>query len=310
MRVPGAFIVVAQTMAGIARFAGAPISPEKRGAFWSGVLRAKSVCAAIVYMRSDFAEQLACAADAAGVADGDGTLRASGESHGSLSRAMALFALAFATVWLSNAPAAVVASYSVALIFAWLCLRKNRCSRCSRGAGGLALGFGLTNFIFCRRRMSNAGEHHAGTFLGLQPSDNFLYAMGNDPEHNAFNWIASNVAVLMMVMTGIAAISARREAAEEQKGDARKKLLRVLLLLSAVAAIFMIRPVRFLDISSEAALRAISLEVDGDPRGAVCVFFSGGDGAHANALDLVRAGVDRSCWNSDVSRQESVVGFR
>jgi hypothetical protein len=66
--------------------------------------------------------------------------------------------------------------------------------------------------------------------------------MGNDPEHNAFNWIASSAAILMMVMTGIAAISARREAAEEQEGEDRKKLWRMLMLLSVAAAILMIRP--------------------------------------------------------------------
>jgi hypothetical protein len=77
---------------------------------------------------------------------------------------------------------------------------------------------------------------------GLQPSDNFLYTMTNDPEHSVFNWIASSAAVLLMVMTGIAGIAARREAAGETERDERKRLWRVLLVLCAVAVILMIRP--------------------------------------------------------------------
>src|SRR6266404_1703024 len=61
-------------------FAGAPISPEKRGAFWSGVLRGESVCAADCLHAQRFCGATGVRADAAGVADGDGTLRASGES--------------------------------------------------------------------------------------------------------------------------------------------------------------------------------------------------------------------------------------
>jgi len=242
--VPGAFIVVAQTMAGICAFSLARrFLPRSAALFGAACYAANPYALLIVYMRSDFAEQLACALMPLVLLTAMELCGLVENRHGSLSRAMALFALAFATVWLSNAPAAVVASYSVALIFAWAVLAEKSLQPLSRGAGGLALGFGLTNFYLLpaayEQRWVNITQALSS---GLQPSDNFLYAMGNDPEHNAFNWIASNVAVLMMVMTGIAAISARREAAEEQKGDARKKLLRVLLLLSAVAAIFMIRP--------------------------------------------------------------------
>ncbi len=242
--VPGGFIVIAQTMAGICAFAPARrFLPKGAALFGAACYAANPYALLIVYMRSDFAEQLACALmplvllralELCGLVE---------NRHGSLSWAMALFAMAFAAVWLSNAPAAVITSYSVALIFAWAAFAEKSLLPLWRGAGGLALGFGLTSFYLLpaayEQRWVNITQALSS---GLQPSDNFLYTMGNDPEHNVFNWIASSVAILMMVMTGIAAISARREAAQEQEGAERRKLWRVLILLTAAAAILMIRP--------------------------------------------------------------------
>src|SRR5260370_4001095 len=60
--------------------AGAAISAEKRGAFWSGLLRRESVCAADRLHAQRFCRATGVRADAAGVAEGAGTLRAGGES--------------------------------------------------------------------------------------------------------------------------------------------------------------------------------------------------------------------------------------
>src|SRR5260221_1258208 len=187
--VPGAFIVVAQTMAGICAFSLARrFLPRSAALFGAACYAANPYALLIVYMRSDFAEQLACALMPLVLLTAMELCGLVENRHGSLSRAMALFALAFATVWLSNAPAPVVASYSVALIFAWAVLAEKSLQPLSRGAGGLALGFGLTNFYLLpaayEQRWVNITQALSS---GLQPSDNFLYAMGNDPEHNAFN---------------------------------------------------------------------------------------------------------------------------
>jgi hypothetical protein len=105
------------------------------------------------------------------------------------------------------------------------------------------LGFGLVSFYLLPAAYEQRWVSIAQALSsGLQPSDNFLYTMTNDPEHSLFNWIASSAAVLLMVMTGIAGIAARREAAGETEKDERKRLWRVLLALSVAAVILMIRP--------------------------------------------------------------------
>src|SRR5882757_2373336 len=245
--VPGIFIVIAQTMAGLCSFALARrFLPVSAALFGAACYAANPYALLIVYMRSDFAELLACALmplvllralELCGLVE---------NRHGSLSRAMALFAMAFAGVWLSNAPAGVMATYGAALLFAWAVLAKKSLRPLLCGAGGLALGFGLTSFYLVPAAYAQ-GWVHIGQALsyGLQPSENFLYTMINDPEHNVFNWIASSVAVLLMVMTGRGAIAAHRGTHEEREDQSARKLWRVLLVVSAVATVLMIRPSSF-----------------------------------------------------------------
>jgi len=57
---------------------------------------------------------------------------------------MAFFAVVFAAVWLSNAPAGV-RQLQRAIIFAWAALGKISAAVCAR-RGRIALGFGLTIF--------------------------------------------------------------------------------------------------------------------------------------------------------------------
>ena len=245
--VPGVFIVIVQTMAGLCSFALARrFLPKSAALFGAACYAANPYALVIVYMRSDFAEQLACALLPLVVLT---ALQLCGvvENRRRLwPRSMGFFAVVFAAVWLSNAPAAVVASYSVALIFAWAMFEKKSLRPLWRGAGGLALGFGLAGFYLLpaayEQRWVNISQALSS---GLQPADNFLYTTISDPEHNAFNWIASSVAILLLVLTGIAAIAAHRAAVHEKEGDPAKKLWRALLLLSAVAAMLMIRPSSF-----------------------------------------------------------------
>lgn len=242
--VPGVFIVVVQTLAGVSMFALARRFLSAGPAiFGAACYAANPYALLVVYMRSDFAEQLAwaflpmlflAALQLCGLVE---------SRWRSMSRATAIFALLFAAVWLSNAPAGVMASYSMALLFAWAAIAEKSLKPLWRGAIGLAFGFALTAFYLVpaahEQRWVNIAQSLSS---GLRPSQNFLYTQINDPEHNLFNWIASSVAVLLIVMTGIAALLAKRGVKNAEGGEEEEKLWRTLLLSSAGATILMIRP--------------------------------------------------------------------
>ena len=118
--VPAVYIAIVQTMAGLCFFTLARRFLTLRAAlFGAACYTANPYALLVVYMRSDFAEQFACALMPLVLLT---ALQLSGlvkNRKSSVPRAMAFFAVAFAAVWLSNAPAGVMASYSLALLFAW-----------------------------------------------------------------------------------------------------------------------------------------------------------------------------------------------
>jgi hypothetical protein len=241
--VAGVYVVMVQTMAGLCLFALARrVLPARVALFGAACYAANPYALVVVYMRSDFAEQLACALMPVVVLMALQLCGLVENRQRSQARAMAFFAVAFAAVWLSNAPAGVMASYSAALIFAWAAVQEKSWATFRRGAGGLALGFGLAAFYLVpaafEQRWVNIGQALA---TGLQPPDNFLYTMIADPEHNLFNWIASSAAILLMVMTGMTAMAAHRRAVREPESSESRNLWRVLLLLSATATLLMLR---------------------------------------------------------------------
>jgi hypothetical protein len=156
-------------------------------------------------------------------------------------RLIAFFALIFAFVWLSNAPAGVLASYSMALLFVWAAVTKKSLIPLVRGGFALALGLALASFYIVpaayEQKWVNITQALAS---GLQPTQNFLYTMINDPEHNLFNWIASSAAVLLMVLTGIAALAAREK--NSGANSSQEVSRRAMLLLAGAATILMLRP--------------------------------------------------------------------
>jgi hypothetical protein len=197
----------------------------------------------IVYMRSDFAEQLACALMPLLVLAALPLCGFVEDRRRSLPHAISFFALAFAAVWLANAPAGVMASYSMALVFAWAAVAQKSWRPLWGGAGGLALGFGLASFYLVPAAYEQRWVSITQILsTGLRPSQNFLYAKIADVEHNNFNWIASSVAILLIVLTGIAGAVERQRAKAEDSSGRREKNWRVMALLFVAAAVLMIRP--------------------------------------------------------------------
>jgi hypothetical protein len=156
--------------------------------------------------------------------------------HGTI----AAFAAVFAAIWLSNAPAGVIASYSVAAALGFAALVRRSWEPLTRGTVGLALGFGLTSFYLLPAAYEQRWVNIAQALsTGLLPSENFLFTVINNPEHTLFNWIASSLAVLMIILAGAAALESRRR--NTIAGTAEMKEWRIFLLLAALATLLMLR---------------------------------------------------------------------
>src|SRR4029077_14447781 len=116
--------------------------------------------------------------------------------------------LLLAASWLTNAPAAVMIHYSLALLVVFLAWRKKSPELVLIAAGSFVLGaciaaFYLLPAIYEQRWIEIANAVSAGS----RPADNFLFIHTTDADHDAFNRIVSWLAVLELVVI-LAAASA------------------------------------------------------------------------------------------------------
>src|SRR5579859_288647 len=216
--IPAAFVLAVQTFAGISAFSLIRRFASSYAAALLGVVAyaANPYALLVIYARSDYAELLAtsfypllflAAFRLCGLFENEVPWR----------KCLVQFAALFAAVWLSNAPAGVLASYSLALLFFWAALTQRKTRPAFWGTGGMALGLGLAAFYLVPAAYEQRWVNITGALAqGLTPAENFLFATTPDSEHDAFNRIASCIAVLVLAVIFLLAIVLwRRERAQQ-----------------------------------------------------------------------------------------------
>jgi hypothetical protein len=241
--VAAVFIGCVQTFAGLSAFA---LSRRIADSRFATLLAAAGFAAnpyslLIIYMRSDFAELLAIAIFPLLML---ATLRliglVRGEAGGRYSKIVS-FAIPFCAVWLCNAPAGVIATYSVAFAFLMAAVRQRSVAILTDSACGMGLGFGLASFYLIPAVYEQRWvQISAALYGGLTPADNFLYAKTSDVEHDAFNRIASHMAILLILWTVFAAVAAWRGGSHRTAGTLKSEVFVAMLALSTVAIVLML----------------------------------------------------------------------
>jgi len=232
------YIWIALVAAGVSMFVLARrwLDPERfsrRDAIFIAVLYAVNPYhLVIVYWRSAFAELLASclvplllllvlkAADAT-------------DKRTGLTAILPL-SVVLAAAWLTNAPAAVMIHYSLALLLVLLAWHQRSPRLLLVGAGAAALGACLAAFyllpaIYEQRWIDVAQAVSAGS----RPADNFLFIHTTDADHDAFNRVISWVAIFEIAVTLGAAWAARRWR------DTKRELWNVLLVWAMACTVLM-----------------------------------------------------------------------
>lgn len=232
---PGAFIWLALVLAGYSmwRFAREWLTPHEAAA--AAVLYAVNPYhLIIVYYRADFAELLASALLPLALC---GMVRLLRQGW----RGVHFLAVPFALIWLANAPAAVLATYSLMLLFFVACILRRNLRPLLLGGVSMAAGFGLAAFYIFPAAYEQRWVQIRQVLADLlSPDQNFLFTHASDPEFLFFNWKVSGVAMGVMLVTGIAAVIVARRRREFPE------IWWMLLALGSATVLLMFPPSMFL----------------------------------------------------------------
>ncbi len=196
--VPGVFVWLSIVIAGgsMWRLAREWLSPTQAIAA-ALFFAANPYHLALIYYRSDFAELLASALFPVIVWAVFGVLNTGW-------RRVPVLALIFAGIWLSNAPAAVIATYSLTLLLVVGCIVARSVRNLILGALSMLAGFGLAGFYLVPAWWEQRWVQISGVVsTTYNPESNFLFTRANDPSFIQFNWKISAVAAVILVFTSI-----------------------------------------------------------------------------------------------------------
>ncbi len=229
--VPGVFICLALVLAGMSMWVlSREWLPPPQAVVAALLYAVNPYNLVVVYYRSDFAELLAGALFPLLIW---GVLRV---IAGEWRRVPSLAAI-FAAIWLTNAPTAVIATYSMVLMILVGCIARKSLHPLLLGASGMAGGFALAAFYILpaawERRWVQITQAVSGE---VHPSRNFLFTRINDPDFVLFNSKVSWIAVGVIAVTGIAAIFAARKRREFGA-------LWWILISAAGASVFLMLPI-------------------------------------------------------------------
>lgn len=155
-------------------------------------------------------------------------------------RGVAPLSMALAAIWLANAPAAVIATYSLTLLLVTVSLAANSWPVLLHGTMALAGGFGLAAFYIVPAAVEEKWVD-IGKVLSpnIRPEMNFLFTHSNHPEFLLFNWKVSFIALVVIAISAVAVLLSR------QWREQQKELWWALALWAAVCVFLMSPPSAF-----------------------------------------------------------------
>ena len=201
---PGAYIFLALSLSGCSMFLLARTWLNRNDAIFAAAFYAANpYVIVVVYWRSAFAELLAGALLPLLLL---WALRAPEEGR----KTVIPLGLIVAAAWLTNAPAAVMVNYSLALIIVAVAIVRRSPRILLYGAFAVALGAALAAFYILPAAYEEQWVNIAQVLApGVRPQDNFLFTLINDADHNRFNLLISIVAIAEMVALAGAAFLSR-----------------------------------------------------------------------------------------------------
>lgn len=203
--VPGAFIWIAITAAGCSMFVLArQWLPRNQAVFAAALYAANPYHFVIVYWRSAYAELL--------VAWLMPLLLLLVLRDGIEKRKIIVpISMIVAAAWLTDAPAAVMVNYSLALLVVIVAAVRRSPRLLLYGGIAVVLGAALACFYLLPAAYEERWVNIAQVLSpGVRPQDNFLFTIINDADHNRFNYLVSTVATSEMLLLVAAAFLSHR----------------------------------------------------------------------------------------------------